>query len=135
MPIAFQIIGAPWLRPSLVVQSLTAHPGVAISDTVVTPDQPPDGKYGGVALPALRLVVTDREVYNPVEVATDLLAAVYAVHGDSLTIRASRLRRLAGSDVIRQVVTTGGDLGQMWARWLVDGEEFATRRTQFLLYH
>ncbi len=134
-PIAFQIIAAPWLRPSLVVQSLTAHRGVAISDTVVTPNQPPDGKYGGVALPALRLVVTDREAYNPVEVATDLLAAVYAAHGDSLTIRASRLRRLAGNDALRQMVVTGGDLGQLWARWLVDGETFAARRKQFLLYH
>ena len=117
------------------MESLSAHRGVAISDTVVTPHQPPDGKYGGVAIPAIRLVVTDREAYNPVEVATDLLATIYAVHGDSLTIRASRFRRLAGNDVIRQVVAGGGDLGQLWARWLVDGEAFAARREQFLLYH
>ena len=88
-----------------------------------------------MALPALRLVVTDREAYNPVEVATDLLAAVYAAHGDSLTVLASRLRRLAGNDALRQMVVTGGDLGQLWARWLVDGETFAARRKQFLLYH
>ena len=133
-PIAFQIVGSPWLQPSRVAQALAEHRGVSILDTVVTPSNPPDRKYDGVAIPALRLLVTDRRSYNPVEVATDVLAAVRAVHGDSLTFRRAAMMRLAGGDVIRQVVESGGILERLWGLWNAADEAFAKKRARFLLY-
>jgi uncharacterized protein YbbC (DUF1343 family) len=133
-PLAFQIVGSPWLEPSRVAQALAQHRGVSILDTVVTPSNPPDRKYDGVAIPALRLLVTDRRLYNPVEVATDVLAAVRAVHGDSLTFRRAAMTRLAGGDAIRQVVESGGGLERLWELWNAADEAFATKRARFLLY-
>jgi uncharacterized protein YbbC (DUF1343 family) len=133
-PMAFQVLGAPWLRPAAVVGALGEVPGVSLSDTVVTPEAPTDSKYDGVRLPALRLRVTDRGLYDPVRLATRILAAVHSLHGDSLTIRPGRFDRLIGTPTVREALEGAGDWPALWGVWERAGEAFEARRVPFLLY-
>jgi len=135
-PIAFQLVGAPWLRPSEVLARLGPLSGVSLSDTMVTPNGPTDGKYESTTIPSIRLRVSDRSTYDPVRVATEILAAIYAVHGDDVTIDEARFDRLAGTDAVRRVVVSGGEeeleaLLRDWDRALA---AFKGRREKFLLY-
>ena len=133
-PIAFQLIGAPWLRPSDVLARLGDLPGVSLRDTVVTPKEPPDGKYDGVPVPAIRLRVIDRSAYHPPRVATQVLATIYAVQGDSLVIDATRLDRRAGNGSIRGVLSGTGTWDELWQGWDRAVSAFRIRRAPFLLY-
>ena len=132
-PVAFQVLGAPWLRPAEIVSQLGVLSGVTLSDTVVTPENPPDGKYPGEPIPSIRLLVTDRTRYDPVEVATRILATVYALHREDLQIRESRLDRLVGTDAVRRAVVSG-DLEALWSAWDRELARFRTKRAEFLLY-
>lgn len=134
-PVAFQVVGAPWLEPSQVVAHLRQVSGVAVSDTVVVPNGPSDGKYAGRRVNAIRLSVTDRGGYDPVETATELLAAIHAVHREALEVDRDRLARLAGTDALWAAVSGGAPLGELYREWDTAIAEFQRRRERFLLYH
>lgn len=133
-PLAFQVVGAPWLRPAAVLERLGDVPGVILSDTVVTPEAPTDGKYDGLRLPAIRLLVSDRRLYDPVRLAARILASVDSVHGDSLTLSPGRFDRLIGTRGLRQVLHGAGDWPSLWRAWARAREAFETRRSGVLLY-
>lgn len=133
-PIAFQVIGAPWLDPDAVMRRVGEVAGVALRDTVIIPETPTDAKFPGMVLPAIRLEVLDREQYDPVSVAVRLLAAVRSEHGDSLRLVARRLDQLAGTDQLRRVIEAGGDPTEVLAWWGAQADRFREVRTGFLLY-
>lgn len=133
-PIAFQVVGAPWLGAARVVAAAVWPAGVAARDTVITPEAPPDGKYGGRTIPAVRLAVTDRARYDPVHAAVALLVAIRTVHGDSLVLRAERFDRLAGSDRLRRAVEGGRSAADIAAMWDAELERFRQQRQPCLLY-
>jgi uncharacterized protein YbbC (DUF1343 family) len=133
-PLAFQLVGAPWLGPREIVEAVGPMPGVSLTDTVVTPMDPPDGKYGGQALPSLKLRVTDRTTYDPTRTAVAVLAAVKALHPDSLEIRARRLDERAGTDSIRLALGDAVPASELWAPWEEALAEFRQVRQRYLLY-
>jgi uncharacterized protein YbbC (DUF1343 family) len=132
--VAFQVVGAPWLDPVRLRAAVGAVPGVALSDTVVVPEAPPDGKYPGESIRAVRLRVTDRRRYDPIRLAARLLAAVRAVHGDRLQIDTRRLDMLAGTDQLRLVIAAGADPEPLLAAWRVRAARFREQRAPHLLY-
>ena len=67
--VAFQVVAAPWLDAADLASRLEGQPGVVVSDTLVIPRAPSDGKYADQLLPAIRLRVSDRNLYNPVRLA------------------------------------------------------------------
>jgi uncharacterized protein YbbC (DUF1343 family) len=156
-PFAFQVIGAPWLeadrvldRISLVLsgagsgershqpgagsKELSATAGVEISVTEFTPSAPTDGKYGGVPLRGLRLRVTDRATYDPTRLAVALLAAIQAVHADSLQFRDTAFDRLAGGPALRLAILSGRSPEGIWQAWDGALERFRRTRGAYLLY-
>ena len=133
-PIAFQVIAAPWLDAAAVRASVGSIDGAVLADTSITPVAPPDAKYGGVEIPALRLRVTDRERYDPVATAVRLLAAVRARHADSLRIVAGRFDRLAGTDRIRLAIEGGAAADSIVAGWEAELSDFRARQAGYLLY-
>src|SRR5204863_235497 len=54
-PMAFQVIGAPWLDPARVLANIdtVALRGLDVRPTTFTPAAPTDGKYAGVLLQGL----------------------------------------------------------------------------------
>lgn len=75
-PIAYQVLGAPWLNPTGVLGRVGDVQGVILRDTVVTPHAPSDDKYDGEELPALRFEAVDRDLYDPTALAVRLLEAL-----------------------------------------------------------
>ncbi len=133
-PIAFQLVGAPWLAPREVIEAVGSTPGVSLSDTVVTPTEPPDRKYAGLAVPSLKLRVTDRAVYDPAVTAVAILAAVHALHRDSLELRARRLDERVGTDAIRLALAGAVAASEISAPWEVGLSDFRRIRQRYLLY-
>jgi uncharacterized protein YbbC (DUF1343 family) len=133
-PAAFQVIGAPWLDAEAVVRAVAPRPGVLLGDTVVRPEAPPDDKYDGRDVSAVRLRVTDRERYDPVETAVALLVAIGELHGDSLTVRAARLAQLAGSDALWEEVERGASWEEIVTGWREPLAGFLQVRERYLIY-
>jgi uncharacterized protein YbbC (DUF1343 family) len=133
-PVAFQVIGAPWLNAAALAEAVADLPGVDCSDTTVTPHAPPDGKYEGREIPAVRLRVRDRDAYDPTAAAFALLAAVADLHGDSLRVNARRLGQLAGTEHIWAVAREGGGVDSLVAAWRATAEAFRAEVTPYLMY-
>jgi uncharacterized protein YbbC (DUF1343 family) len=133
-PVAFQVIGAPWLDAPAVVESMGHLPGVDIRDTVVTPESPPDGKFGGVPANAVKLTVTDRDAYDPVLAAVALLAAAWQVHGDSLTVNERGLAIRIGTEHLWAAIQAGVTPEQIAEQWASALREFRAQRERYLLY-
>lgn len=133
-PVAFGVVGAPWMSPREVIARMEVPAGVSVGDTVVVPRRPSDGKYDGMRLPAVRLRVTDRAVYDPVRAAVALLVGVRRVHGDVLVIDPRRFDPLAGGSALREAVEAGRGAGEIAAEWEVPLERFRRLREGFLLY-
>jgi uncharacterized protein YbbC (DUF1343 family) len=138
-PIAFQVVGAPWLDAAAVVRRLRAGTpdalaGVAISDTVFTPRGPTDGKYDGVPLPGVRLRVTDRARYDPTRATVALLAAIAAAHPDSFRFRPAGFDRLAVDSALRLGIAAGRPPTDLWRDWDAALARFRATRVKYLLY-
>ncbi len=133
-PLAFQVVGAPWLSPREVIARMEIPSGVGVEDAVIVPRAPADAKYDGLSLPAVRLRVTDRAVYDPVRAAVALLVALRKVHRDSLAIDPRRFDRLAGGSALREAVDAGLGAEEIAAGWEHELRSFGRLREQFLLY-
>ncbi|MCH7874373.1 MAG: DUF1343 domain-containing protein [Gemmatimonadetes bacterium] len=133
-PIAFQVIGAPWLDAGAVARALGPQPHVSVRDTVITPVEPPDGKYGARTIPAIRLLVTDRHTYDPVALAVRLLYTVRQIHPGSIVIRARDFDRRAGSDGLRLALEAGVRPDSIIRSWDSGLMAFRTLRRRYLLY-
>jgi len=132
-PIAFQVLGAPWLDPSLLLVRLEDEPGVAVYDTTFTPRDPADRKYADRTLPALRFLVTDRTQYDPTRLAARVFAALRDIYSDSLRLT-SGLERLAGSTSLRTWIESGESYDRLYMSWEPGIAEFRRIREPFLLY-
>jgi uncharacterized protein YbbC (DUF1343 family) len=141
-PIAFQLVGAPWLDGARVLRALreaggtgrSPLVGVDVIDTAFTPQGPTDGKYGGVRLTGLRFLVTDRTVYDPTLVAIALLTAVRSVHPDSFQFKADGFDRLAAGPELRLAVLAGQSAPEIWRTWSEPLARFRRVRAKYLLY-
>lgn len=135
-PAAFQQIGAPWLDAAGVIARLRALdlPGVAFEAVTFTPRSPGDGKYDGTASHGVRYTVTDRTLYDPSRTAIATLAAIQALHADSLEFRVSHFDRLAGTDAVRTAILAGASAADITADWDAQLDALRTRRAPYLLY-
>jgi uncharacterized protein YbbC (DUF1343 family) len=135
-PIAFQVLGAPWLDPAKLLGRLRSSevPGVEVVDTTFTPLAPTDGKYPGVALHGIRMRVTDRERFDPTRFAVVVLAALRATQPDSFEFRASHFDRLATGPELRLAIEAGGSPQEIWTGWDQKLARFRERRAKYLIY-
>jgi uncharacterized protein YbbC (DUF1343 family) len=135
-PDAFQRLGAPWLNADAVIAQLTARrlPGVAFERSDFSPVAPTDGKYGGVRIPGIRIVVTGRERYHAGRTGAALLWAIARTSPDSLVVRASAWDERFGRPPMREALLRGDDPDTVVAR---DDEAVARWRRElapFLIY-
>jgi uncharacterized protein YbbC (DUF1343 family) len=135
-PEAFRQVGAPWLDADEVARRLQALqlPGVLVEATTFTPENPGDGRYGGVAVRGLRYTVTDRELYDPVQTGIATLVEIRALHPDSLSFRESHFDRLAGTDRVRTMLLEGATAARIMDAWPAQLAGFTAARSRHLLY-
>ncbi|MGH7606164.1 MAG: exo-beta-N-acetylmuramidase NamZ family protein, partial [Gemmatimonadales bacterium] len=122
---AFQMIGAPWLDAEAVLRRLVQAPdwrrargsalaGVEVQRVVFTPRRPTDGKYDGERLSGLRVRVVDAREHDPTRLAVALLAAIRAVHPESLQFRPQSFDRLAAGPELRRALEAGTPAWEIW---------------------
>lgn len=133
-PVAFQVVGAPWMDAAGVLALVGEQPGVALTDTAVVPIAPPDDKFAGRQISAVKLRVTDRGVYDPVALSVRLLAAVRERHGAELEVVTERLARLLGTSEVWAQVQAGTEAGRIVAAWGEPLAAFHVDRRPALLY-
>ena len=109
-------------------------PGVQFLGVLFTPERPGDGKYPGVPLRGIRLVLTDAATYDPTLTAVVLLSTINRIHPDSLRIRPSGFDRLAGGPALREAVIAGRDPFTIVEGWESPLQTWRQHREGVLLY-
>ncbi len=135
-PRAFQVLGAPWIDGGAWAARLTDRnlPGVRFLPVAFAPDAPSDGKFDGVTLSGIRLIVVDRERYDPVATATAALLDGYALAGDEWVWNTRHFDRLAGSARLREAIVRGDELEEIAESWGGGLAEFEELRRPYLIY-
>ena len=138
----FEHIGAPWLKHIEVANGMNAKklPGVRF-EPVTIPVAQGARKYAGQTLNGVRFIVTDRNLYRPVQTSFLMIEMIRQLHPTEFEWRGANQRepnitameRLGGSAKIRQAVD-GGTMSALLRAWEDDQAAFAKKRAAYLLY-
>lgn len=133
---AFQRVGAPWMKAEEVARRLEGRglPGVRFVSEPFTPVNPGDDKYGGLTIPGVRIVVTNREAVESGRVAAALYWAIRATSPDSLRIRPVTFDERLGSTAVRQAIDQGIDPDSAITAARPAVEAFIIRARRYYLY-
>jgi uncharacterized protein YbbC (DUF1343 family) len=129
----FKVAGAPWLTDAgAIAAELNARnmPGVRFDSTSKVVEQ--GFEHGGLTIPVLRFHVTDRDALHPVDVAAQVLRAIYRRHAKEWQWRPS-IDRLSGSRALREAVEQG-TVDTLLARWRTESERWAATTVAYRLY-
>ena len=131
----FEQAGAPWLDAPAIVREMNARglPGVRFEAVDFTPARPGDGKFDGVPLRGVRLVLTNRDAYRPVSTSLLLIEAIRRRHREDFRWAQSHFDRLAGTDRLRGAIEAG-TLAEALREWDADAARFEAARRPYLLY-
>ena len=133
---AFQLLGSPWLDGALWAERLVDYnlPGVRIEISEFTPQDPSDGKFDGVTMTGIRLVVTNRTSYDPVLTAVAALIEARRLSGKAWVWNKRHFDRLAGYDGLRLAIDRGDELENIVEAWINERSEFKGLRRPYLMY-
>jgi uncharacterized protein YbbC (DUF1343 family) len=129
----FEQTGAPWLRAEEVAAAMNGArlPGVRFEAVRFEVD-PAAAKFPGATLPGVRMIVTDRESYRPIEAALRMIDLIRRLHPEEFRWSAT-MDRLAGTDAARMAIE-GGSLEALLRGWRSEAEAFERDRRPYLLY-
>jgi uncharacterized protein YbbC (DUF1343 family) len=132
----FQQFGAPWLAADSVAALLNDRrlSGVRFDAMRFTPRSPTDNKFGGRAIPGVRIVIEDRERVNVGRIAASVLWAIAQTSGDSLRLNNASFDLRFGSPDAREKLLTDGDPDEVIDRMLPALVGFQQATRQYLLY-
>ena len=135
-PAAFQRLGAPWLDAQRVATLLARRPlaGVRFEAEMFTPSAPTDGKFSGLAIPGVRIVVTDRARVESGRIGAALLWAVARTNGDSLRLDTAAFDLRFGAPAARAALVRGADPDRTMDGMASDIAGFESRVTPYRLY-
>ncbi len=133
---AFQHVGAPWLKAREIVDMLQERqlPGVKFESEHFTPNAPTDGKYAGQSIPAVKIVITDRDRVSAARVGAALLWAIVQTSRDSLKIRDVTFDERFGAARVREAILRGDDPDTVLDRELPAMIAFRESIKPYLLY-
>jgi uncharacterized protein YbbC (DUF1343 family) len=106
-------------------------PGVRL-EPITMPVEPTGRKFAGQTIPAVRLVITDRQTYRPVRTALLIIDAARRQHPQNFQWTGT-IDRLTGSDEVRLAIE-GGRLPQLLDAWDREAAQFREDRKPYLLY-
>jgi uncharacterized protein YbbC (DUF1343 family) len=132
----FQRFGAPWMDAEAVVDRLEELRvgGVRFEAERFTPEAPMDGKFGGRAIPGVRIVIEDRDRIQSGRLGAAILSALVATAGDSLRLTDRTFDLRFGSPAAREALLRGEDFDGVIDRSLGEVVEFQRRVRPLLLY-
>lgn len=131
----FEVLGAPWLDAAALADHWTEHvPGARFETTTFTPSAPSDGRHNGATCQGVRVVVEDREAFEPLGLALWGYDFLGRRHPGRTALEPRFLRRMLGVDDLRRVFDGEADPVVIWTAWLEDTAAFESRREPYLLY-
>ncbi len=135
-PEAFQRIGAPWLNAAATVALLRDReiPGVRFYNESFTPVNPSDGKYAGVLIPGIKIVVINRSALQAARVGASLLWAISKTAGSRLTIDSRGFDLRFGSPSVREALLRGDDPDVLIDREYKSAYAFREATRSYLIY-
>jgi uncharacterized protein YbbC (DUF1343 family) len=135
-PEAFQRIGAPWLNAAATVALLRDReiPGVRFYNESFTPVNPSDGKYSGVMIPGIKILVINRSALQAARVGASLLWAINKTAGTRLTIDNRGFDLRFGSPSVREALLRGDDPDVLIDREYKAAYAFREATRQYLIY-
>ena len=136
-PVAFQIVGAPWLKAAETVKLLRDRElrGVRFVEEDYTPENPTDNKYGGQRIPGIRIYVTNRSEMQPSRVGATLLWAINKTSGADLKINNRTFDLRMGSPRVREELLRGDDPEAVIDREYKAAFDFREQTRRYLLYN
>lgn len=138
----FEFIAAPWLNPENLIKELESYEleGIAYKTNKFTPEQMVDGikiyppKFLGEEIPAVELILTDREKFKSVEAGIYMLHALKKLYPEQLEWREERLDGLLKNPQIRKDLNAGKSPEEIIQSWQEDLEFFKEKRARYLIY-
>ena len=132
----FQRFGAPWLDAPRVAAMLEERelPGVRFEAERFTPVDPGDRKYGGMEIPGVRIVVTDRDRVNVGRVGAAVLWALGRTAPDSLRVTPRSVDLRLGKASVREALLAGQDPDEVIDRTVPEVVAFTQRARRYFLY-
>lgn len=136
----FEYIGAPWLEAEWLCARLS---DLRLSGALFRPAYfvPSFGKHHGQVCAGVQVYVSDRDSFQPLEMALRLLQIVKRAYPDDFAWREPwragahpPIDLLWGSERLRRQIDGDGDVGDLIAEWQRDCAEFAEKREPFLIY-
>lgn len=128
-PLAFRIIGAPWLDVKGVMNDLRG--GLETCGVEMRPYRysPAGGHYAGLTLNGILFSVARPTGYYPVTAGVLIFTALLQHHGKNVSVgaRPEWLDRLFGSSEIRDTLR-GGELGNLFQSWIEGQDEYLKTR-------
>lgn len=133
---AFQRFGAPWLRAKEVVALLEERelPGMRFKVDPFTPRAPGDRKYDGIAIPGVRMIVTDRDRVQVGRLGAAIVWAIARTADDSLRVNALAFDRRFGNSQAREALLRGDDPDSVIDAELPGVVDFENRARRYLMY-
>jgi uncharacterized protein YbbC (DUF1343 family) len=132
---AFQWIGAPWLDADELAAALEAYEieGVRFEAASFTPVGPGDGKFDGVLVQGVRLIIEDSSFDAP-RTAVAMLVETYRASESEWTWQVAHFDRLAGTDALRLGLEAGLTPEELVGSWGDGVRAFEARRAPYLIY-
>jgi len=135
----FETIGAPFIDSKKLSWFLNQQnpEGIRFEPVKFTPhslSSAIEPKYNGVVCHGVKIIITDRNVYKPVEMGVTLLWAIHALYPDNLKLRNEAFDRLSGDPEIRLSLEAGKAPRQIISEWKAKAKQFTEFRENFLLY-
>ncbi len=135
----FELIGAPFINSGNLVKLLDEQhvPGVRYEPVEFTPHTFPwaiKPKYEGEVCHGVRITVTRRNVFRPVEAGVTLVWAIHKLYPDQFKLRKEGFDLRAGNPEVRTMIEEGKTPKEIIAAWQPGMKKFEEFRKQFLLY-
>lgn len=136
----FQKIGAPFIDAGKVIEELNkiSIKGVELESVKFTPvsmiGMSASPKLKDTDCNGIRIKVTDRDQYNPVEFGVKLISVIISLYPDKIIFRNDFFDKLAGSDNLRKLLTKKTSPDLIIAQWQEELKNFLQLRNNYLLY-
>ncbi len=139
-PTPFETIGSPYIDGSQWAETLNAEglPGVRFEAITFTPVSIPNvvsrPKYKDEACQGVRVIVTDRDVLQPVRTGVAMLVTAKRLFGNELVWREGSIDRLSGTPGLRLAIDAGKTSAEIAGMWREEVHAFSGIREKYLMY-
>ncbi len=136
----FEYVGAPYVDGKIWADTLNQEqiPGVRFEAVTFTPRSIPGvvdkPKFEGVSCNGIRIVVTNRDEFAPVECGVRILASARNLFSRDFKWNGRWVDRLAGSPKLRTSIDANLPANEITKEWSQEVGRFKVLRAKYLLY-